>query len=351
MDNLLIDIIVAVWNRPVESRNCLVHLIDHSPNARFILVDNGSDRETERILEEFAEILDSRALLLRNDTNQGYVRAVNRGLARAEATHIAIIRNTTIVTNGWLEPMLRLSTQRSEAGIIVPRLVPGSVGKPARKDRAGAAPIEADHGSLAAMLLQKRTYDAIGGIDEEMDGGTWSLKDFSRRAFRSGFVTVRSDESTVYFEDEMLFGSTERREQAVKRSVAQYLERWGDETSYCLYFPKGTDMNILRQKLDILQLGARQGHAFTILTHPRLHKELTQTGLHRLHEHLRFVRLPLIFEKNAISKALAGGNETGSAVRAVTGIDGMPFPVATESITFAELQRVIEATRAEKYAN
>lgn len=348
MDNLLIDIIVAVWNRPVETRNCLVNLIDHSPRARFILVDNGSDRETERILEEFAEILDRRALLLRNDTNQGYVRAVNRGLSRAEAPHIAIIRNSTIVTAGWLEPMLSLSSKRSEAGIIVPRLIPVNGGKNAGRGRPDA-PIEIDHGSLAAMLLQKRVYDAIGGIDEEMDGGTWALKDFSRRAFRSGFATVKSEECTVYFEDEIVFGSTERREQAVQRSIAQYRERWGDENSYCLYFPKGADMNILRQKLDIVQQGARQGHIFTVLTHPRLHQELTHAGLHRLHEHIRFVQLPHIFEKQAINKALACGNESGSAVRAVTGIDGITFPVAAESISFAELERMIAATRAGKY--
>src|SRR5664279_2441346 len=162
MDNLLIDIIVAVWNRPIETRNCLVNLIDHSPQARFILVDNGSDRETERILEEFAEILDRRALLLRNDTNQGYVRAVNRGLARAEAAHIAIIRNTTIVTDGWMEPMLRFSAEKREAGIIVPRLVPGTAGKRARSGNPATAPIEGGHGSLAAMLLKKQAYDAIG---------------------------------------------------------------------------------------------------------------------------------------------------------------------------------------------
>ena len=351
MDNPLIDIIVAVWNRPVETRNCLVNLIDHSPHARFILVDNGSDRETERILEEFAEILDRRALLLRNDNNRGYVRAVNRGLARAEAPHIAIIRNTSIVTDGWLDPMLRLAAKRSEAGIIVPRLIPGTTGKHARSAHPGAAPIEADHGSLAAMLLTKRVYDAIGGIDEEMDGGTWSLKDFSRRAFRAGFITVRSEEGTVYFEDEIMFGSTERREQAVQRSIAQYRVSWGDENSYCLHFPKGADMNILRQKLDILLRGARQGHIFTILTHPRLHKDLTHAGLHRLHEHIRFVRLPLIFEMKAINKALACVNETDSTVLAVTGIDGIPFPVAAESITFAELERMIAATQAEKYGN
>jgi len=351
MDNLLIDIIVAVWNRPVESRNCLVHLIDHSPNARFILVDNGSDRDTERLLEEFAEVLDQRALLLRNNTNQGYVRAVNRGLSQAKAPHIAIIRNTTVVTGGWLEPMLRYSEGRSEAGIIVPRLIRGVAGKNAGNRRSADAPVEADHGSFEAMLLKKRVYETIGGIDEEMDGGIWSLKDFSRRALRAGFVTVRNEQGSAYFEDEIIFGSMERREQAVKRSIAQFREKWGVENSYCLHFPKGADMNILRQKVDIVLRGARQGHFFTILTHPRLHHEALQAGFHRLHEHIRFVRLPLLFENREISKALSGGNEMDSAVRAVTGIDGMPFPLAVESMTFAELERIISAIHAEKYGN
>jgi hypothetical protein len=63
------------------------------------------------------------------------------------------------------------------------------------------------------------------------------------------------------------------------------------------------------------------------------------------------VRLPLLFENREISKALSGGNETASAVRAVTGIDGMPFPLAPESMTFAELERTITAIHAEKYGN
>jgi hypothetical protein len=110
-------------------------------------------------------------------------------------------------------------------------------------------------------------------------------------------------------------------------------------------------MNILRQKLDILLRGARQGHIFTILTHARLHKDLTHAGLHRLHEHIRFVRLPLIFEMKAINKALACVNKTDSTVLTVTGIDGIPFPVAAESIMFAELERMIAATQTEKYGN
>ncbi len=58
MEKPAIDIIVPVWNRPIETRACLVNLVEHSPAARLILVNNGSDRETECLLEEFAESLD-----------------------------------------------------------------------------------------------------------------------------------------------------------------------------------------------------------------------------------------------------------------------------------------------------
>lgn len=349
MNNHLIDIIVTVWNRPVETRNCLINLIDHSPHARFILVDNSSDRETERMLEEFAEILDHRALLLRNNTNQGYVRAINRCLARAEASYIAIIRNTTIVTEGWLEPLLSLAEKRNEAGVIIPRLIPAIAGKAGKAEEPAAAPIEADHGSLAAMLLKKQVYDSIGGIDEELDGGIWCLKDYSRRAFRAGFLTVTSGDGAVYFTDEIPLGSAERRELLVQRSIAQYRERWGAESSFCVHFPKGTDLNLLRQRLDSFLRGARQGHKFTILTHPPLYKELIRANFHRLHEHIRFVRLPLFFEKRAIRRALSFGSETDPAVCAVTGIDGMQFPFAQENITSAELEQMIAATQTERY--
>ncbi len=348
MGNPAIDIIVSVWNRPVETRNCLVNLIDHSPSARFILVDNGSDRETERLLQEFAEILDQRALLLRNDTNQGYIRAVNRGLARAEAPHIAIVRNSSIVSAGWLEPMLDLAAERSAAGIIVPRLVPANGGK-APAARSSSPPIEADHGSLAAMFLKKRLYDQIGGFAEDMDGGIWCLRDFSRRACRAGFFTYRVESGPVLFTDEVPLGSSERREQALQRSIAIYRERWGDGSSFILHFPKGTDLNALRQKLVPLLQGARQGHEFSILTHPRLHKELTAAGCHQLHERIRFIRLPLIFDGMTIKTVLASAAKATPASQAVSGIDGMEFPGADASIPFSQLERLIAAGQAEKY--
>ncbi len=349
MSNPSIDIIVTVWNRPVESRNCLVNLIDHSPNARFILVDNGSDRETERLLQEFAEILDKRALLLRNDTNQGYVRAVNRGLSRAEAPLIGIIRNTSIVTEGWLGPLVGFTGDKGDAGIIVPRLVTFPLDKPVKGRHPAARTLETDHGSFAAMTLKRSVYDLIGGFDEDMDGGIWCLRDFTRRACRAGYFTYKVEAGTVCFADEILFGSPERREQALQRSIAAYRARWGEDGSYCLHFPKDTDLSTLQGKLELLLRGARQGHSFTILAHPRLHKELMGAGCNLLHENINFIRLPLLFENKTIKDLFTAKNDMNANLHAVTGIDGIPFPAGIQSITFAQLEHNITAVQAEKY--
>ena len=252
MDNPLTDIIVPVWNRPVETRNCLVNLINHSPDARFIIVDNGSDRETERILEEFAEILDQRAILLRNEVNQGYVRAVNMGLARSDAPYITVSkqhidRDGIMARNA--DEFLRKADR--DAGIIVPRLVKGHECRQVKKNRPTSTPIEADHASLASMLMTRQAYDMIGGIDEGMDSGLWCLMDLSRRAYRAGFLTFRVEESVVFFEDDVPLGSVERRNTALQRSIDLYRERWGDSMIHTVSTcPRIADIDMLRQRLE-----------------------------------------------------------------------------------------------------
>ena len=177
MSQFAADIVVPVWNDPIDTRNCLVSLAAHSPQARLILVDNGSDRETERLLEEFADILDQRALLVRSDRNLGFIRAVNRGLDRAEADFITIVRHTSIVGSGWLEPLLEFGRSHRDAGLLIPRLVAGSKGKGAATAGSGGGVREEDHGSFAALVVRRELYGLIGGLAEEMDAGIWCQKD------------------------------------------------------------------------------------------------------------------------------------------------------------------------------
>ncbi len=98
-----IDILVPVWNKPFETRACLAAILAHSPGARLIVVDNGSSRETELMLEEFSDSLGDQGLFIKSEKNMGLVAAINRGLARSDSDYTVIVRPYVSVQQGWLE--------------------------------------------------------------------------------------------------------------------------------------------------------------------------------------------------------------------------------------------------------
>ena len=97
-----VDIIVPVWNNPFETRACLAAILEYSPGARLIIIDNGSSRETELMLEEFSEPLADQALFITSDRNIGLVPAINKGLASSDADVAVIVRPQVMVGRGWL---------------------------------------------------------------------------------------------------------------------------------------------------------------------------------------------------------------------------------------------------------
>ena len=101
-----VDIIVPVWNNPFETRACLVAILTHSPEARLIIVDSGSSRETELMLEEFSEPLGEHALFITSERNIGLVPAINMGLASSDRDFAVIVRPHVMVTSGWLTTLL-----------------------------------------------------------------------------------------------------------------------------------------------------------------------------------------------------------------------------------------------------
>ena len=347
MTPLNVDIIIPVWNRPVETRNALVSLIAFSPGARLVLVDNGSDRETERLLEEFAEGLGDQALLLKTSRNQGFVKAVNRGLARGEAEFLVLVRNTSIVSDGWLEPMLEVARSRPDAGLIVPRLEPADTQrKPPQRPRLPVV-TEVAQGSFATLLVRKELFERQGGFDETMDGGLWCLKDYSRRALRSGYVTIAAEGGVVSYSDEVPLGSLSRREETEHRSAALYRERWGSEEFFGVFFPAETEGEFARARLLVLLRGARMGHSFTVVAHHRLYRMLEGDGFTNLHRNIRVVSLPRFFADRELRKAVDRLRAEGAVV--VAGSDGMPISSAADSQPFSWLAEAIACRERETY--
>jgi len=335
MTDATIDVVIPVWNRPGETRNCLVNLINSTPQARFIMFDIGSDRDTERLLQEFADRLDDRALLMRDDANIGFVRAANRGFQRSEAPYLALVRNTTEVCAGWLEPLLDFASAHPEAGILVPCHATGS--------EQCRGPIEVASASFAAMVISRRAYRELGGFDEGMDGGIWCLRDYTRRACAGGFFTYQVPGPAVSWQEEPQMGSERRRLETLQRTLELFGERWGDGKNYALHVPKGVELTLLRQKLDWLVKGARHGNRYSVMLPAALHRDALLAGLDLLHENVVLVPLPRLALEAGRRRVFERIVSLSPGTVPVTAIDGMAFPWSPSYLSFGELCERIRA--------
>lgn len=300
-----VDIIVPVWNKPEKTRICLAELVKHTPEARFIIIDNASERETEILVHEFAEALGERALLFRNEKVRETVAVVNTGLAKAEAPVVVVVDNTTVVGKGWLDAMLDTVSKRPDVGLAVPDIVLKKGGFPGGKKASSVRPIEVCHGSFAALLVRKSLYDRIGGFDEGMDGGYWCLKDYSRRAWKEGFVSVNVAGITVFHEEVVLLGSPARREEKVKESVAKFISRWGEEQSFCVDMSAQIDPDNIKRQFEIMLDGARCGCSFTVVAHHKTYRVIVREGYDQLHKNIAVERTPFIFSSGSIERVFS----------------------------------------------
>lgn len=335
------DIIIPVWNNPTETRECLASLVEHSADFRLILLDTGSDPATEQLLHEFAEFLDNRALLMRSENAQGFVATVNRGLARAEAPLVVVMRSSARVTSGWLEPILD-AARKTDAGILVPRLeLFGSGSSPTKKCAHPGG--EVHHGSFSALGVTRELYAAIGGFDESLDGDVWCLKDYSRRADRAGFTTLRVAGPAILYREIITYGSRERREKMVRESIAAYTARWGEARYFCAFFASRSDQETLGKAFAVMLTAARRGHHFFVFASPSVYRLILSASLHLLHDAILVYKLPRIFPQRACRAVFARVRASHSDVSVLTGLDGLLDLEGEKRVSFTEVEKSISA--------
>lgn len=339
MSSSAVDVILPVWNRPRETRECLAALVEHSGDTRLILLDLGSDSETEQILHDFAEFLGERAILFRSERMKGFVETVNRGLSAASAPLMIVLRVSSRVTSGWLTP-LRHAAQETDAGVLVPCLA-HKEGFQLPLLEAKSAPAEASHGTFSAIGVTRRLYETIGDFDAGLDGGMWCLKDYSRRAAQAGFRTLHSNGPPVLFREEVVYGSAERRTRLLSDSAETFAARWGEENRYCLRLSRAADKEMLAHLFGVILQGARRGHRFFVLSPPAVYRRIVEAGLHRLHENISLERVTRFSLSRSGSKVYAALRARHPAMKLLGGADGLLVPGGEESIPFSVMENVI----------
>lgn len=335
MNSPTVDIIVPVWNNHFETRACLAAILEYSPDARLIIVDNGSSRETELMLEEFSESLGERGLFIKSERNIGLVPGINMGLARSDSDFAVIVRPHVLVNAGWLETLLS-EAEAAEAGIVSP-IFTGS-GKPSLPALAsGCTLMESCHVSFSTLLLKGEMRVLAGTFDEHLDGGEWCLKEYVRRVADKGYRTCITARVVLECGAEAQFGSSERRSGILAGSKKAFLERWGDPKQYAVYFGKDAQAALLTDTIETVLGAARRGDSFILLLHRRQYSEFRRMGWNGLHTGIKLCRLSLLFPQQDLQKKLVMLRDDLPDLVPVRGEGGAMIPGIDSAIPLGEL--------------
>ncbi|HPX61160.1 MAG TPA: glycosyltransferase [Deltaproteobacteria bacterium] len=334
MPSPLIDIIVPVWNNPFETRACLAAVLAHSPGARLVVVDNGSSRETERMLEEFSDPLGDDGLFVKSERNIGLIPAINMGLELSDSDCAVIVRPHVLVSAGWLAPLV----EAAKDGLATP--VIAKVGTRVRlaSARTAACPETCDI-SFAALALSRRLRSEIGSFDEQLDGGEWCLRDYVGQAWSHGFRTRLCMDSLITAGEETVFGSEERLGSLARAGREVCHQRWGESRSYAVYFGAKTDAAGLEPIVQQLLESARKGHRFTLFLHRKQQQHFMRAGWDMLHTSLEIRTLSRFTATRDFVRQYQALACEVPAIIPLTGADGALFPegVVAQSISEVSL--------------
>jgi len=121
--NPSVGIIIVNWNSYEVTSACLTSLRDCTYSSfEVIVVDNGSnDRSGDQLKQDYPEVT-----LLKNSENLGFTGGNNRGIEYALESQkelIMLLNNDTIVTPGFMDPLIDTLRTDSGIGAIQPKIM------------------------------------------------------------------------------------------------------------------------------------------------------------------------------------------------------------------------------------
>ncbi|UCC54631.1 MAG: glycosyltransferase family 2 protein [Anaerolineaceae bacterium] len=215
------SIIIVNYNGLSYLSNCL-HSVQATcdDDVEIIIVDNNStDGSAEQLVREFPDIW-----LIRSDENIGFGSGNNIGTRQASGEYVVFLNPDTVVTPGWLDPLIRVFEEDPEVGIATSKILllrePDQINtcgnnvhisgiticRGLRLDKkAMSAQANVGAASGCAFVMRRDLFWELGGYDDDFFLYMEDT-DLSWRAQLAGFRCVYVPDSVVYHDYALRFG-------------------------------------------------------------------------------------------------------------------------------------------------
>lgn len=197
-------------------------------NARLLAINDASpDAGMQAMLEELANQWPDRYLVLQNNSNLGFVKTVNRGLAYFSEYDVVLLNSDVIVPKDWLSRIADEAYSQANIGTVTPlsnnaticsfpnfiqenpqpfNLDVDSIDAVFRHARLPC--VEAPTGVGFCMYIRRACLDQVGYLNEEQFGrGYGEENDLCQRALKLGWLNLISPNIYAYHEGNVSFSS------------------------------------------------------------------------------------------------------------------------------------------------
>lgn len=179
---------------------CLETVREYSQDYRVIFIDNGTP---DAALAPILAILKTMPhVLIRNRTNQGFLKATNQGTHFSTAPYVIFLNNDAEAAPDWLEKLREPMEKDPAIGLVGPLTTDEGVQGPRGwyyklpKERKWVIVPDGRMIAFFCCMQSRRCLESVGVHDEDYAkfGGFGSDDDLCLKAFRKGFhAAVRVD--------------------------------------------------------------------------------------------------------------------------------------------------------------
>jgi GT2 family glycosyltransferase len=219
-----VSIVIVNYGNPADTCACLdsLRLITY-PNYEIIVVDNGSEIDRTELFKSF----NADCQVITRKDNGGFAAGANAGIRKAIGGHILLLNNDTVVSAGFLEPLVETLESERSVGMVSPQI--RYYHTPAKIQYAGASTIhpifvrgkkrghlqtanqEYDEVSPtglcngACMLIDRRVFEDIGLLPEKYFM-YYEEHDFTQRARFMGWNCFYVGTSVIFHKQSQTLG-------------------------------------------------------------------------------------------------------------------------------------------------